>query len=525
MYKLLVLLPAFLLLIACVGEDDCQVNGDCLAADGGIYGTGDGSSNAASPYEGQVLLGPVIGATVTVHKFFDDEQEILCETRTSLVLDLELGGTFTLPASCIANDDSLYVITASGGLDIDVEYDGIIDTTFTPVLDDFHTLVLGKTLYQLEGWKVSNLTQLYYQFALFAKNELKANEAQIIKIMQLFAAQYITQNLEETTGIDYADVLKWHPRFHQAFWDREGSKSPQVFFKGIWDDIKPVATRSLNDTGITTCADYRPGNVWGDLHNNHLDCTAYGVTTEVSGVDLDNDPIPAGQDAVYGRDVTHNDNSDGLAGFSFNKIDENGQVLAHDATQWRCVQDKVTGLMWEVKTTDGGLQHNKHYYSWYNSSGKNDGGEPGVGDTGLGTTTGYESDETLFEGQDNCFDAARCDTEKYAEDVNTLDNDKGLCGYTDWRLPTHSELYSIVSFDRFISAIDSDYFPNEGSSGYIKTWTSSVLHKSSGGTLNRLVSVVHFARGGESDDRPKTSSGLVRLVRATKTEATAGEPQ
>ena len=45
----------------------------------------------------------------------------------------------------------------------------------------------------------------------------------------------------------------------------------------------------------------------------------------------------------------------------------------------------MTGLVWEVKTTFG-LQNNIFTYTYYNSSGINDGGDWGIGDTGIDTT-------------------------------------------------------------------------------------------------------------------------------------------
>ena len=65
------------------------------------------------------------------------------------------------------------------------------------------------------------------------------------------------------------------------------------------------------------------------------------------------------QDCSHGRDTTHNDNSDGHAGFSYTKLDSNGkplpdQTVDYATTPWACVKDNVTGLIWEVKTDDGG---------------------------------------------------------------------------------------------------------------------------------------------------------------------------
>lgn len=181
--------------------------------------------------------------------------------------------------------------------------------------------------------------------------------------------------------------------------------------------------RRLNDTGITRCANET---------QNDLNCPVNGFP---------------GQDAQYGRDRTHNDPSDGHAGFIFTKISNSGQPLPASAAlgsgpnDWACTRDNVTGLIWEVKTDDGGLRDKDWIYSWYNPDPSSNGGFAGYPDS-----------------EDDCFDPARCDTHKFAADVNS----RGLCGASDWRLPSVEQLLSIVSNDRAYPApaVDSVFFPN-----------------------------------------------------------------
>ena len=118
----------------------------------------------------------------------------------------------------------------------------------------------------------------------------------------------------------------------------------------------------------------------------------------------------------------------GGKGFDFSKISNNGAVLPASATlgtdpnDWACTYDNHTGLMWEVKTTSG-LRSQSHTYTWYDSV-HNYGGNPGTASGGTCQTTG------------------RCDTEKFTADVNAA----GLCGKTDWRMPTHQELYNLAEY-------------------------------------------------------------------------------
>jgi len=137
-----------------------------------------------------------------------------------------------------------------------------------------------------------------------------------------------------------------------------------------------------------------------------------------------------------------------------------GTILNDDAggfasTPWSCVLDQTTGLMWEVKTTGviGGLHNADYTYSWFNNTGTNDGGDPGLVSGGT------------------CQDGAggtNCDTEKFTLAVNGV----GLCGYTDWRLPYKEDLRSIVDYSVGAPglAIDTGYFPNATTTKY---WSAS----------------------------------------------------
>ena len=152
--------------------------------------------------------------------------------------------------------------------------------------------------------------------------------------------------------------------------------------------------------------------------------------------------VNALQDCDLGRDATHNDDSDGHAGFSYTKIDSNGEVLPDYAIEWSCVQDNVTGLIWEVKTNDGGLHDRDDRYSWYD-------GASGSSDTGGDSCYGYQADDT----------ATHCNTEAFVDRVNAV----GMCGAKDWRLPSLEELRSIGDYSIDSRGIDNNYFPNVNS--------------------------------------------------------------
>jgi hypothetical protein len=157
----------------------------------------------------------------------------------------------------------------------------------------------------------------------------------------------------------------------------------------------------LNDTGMVRCVD-----------------AASTLSRQCAGT---------GQDGETGRDTRFRSNRNGAYGFQFRKVCNSGELagegqcpssppLGAGADDWACTKDLVTGLTWEVKTTDGGLRDRNKSYSWFATSG-------------------------------------------YVDQVNA----SALCGETDWRLPTRFELQSIVWYGRGTPSdpvVDPNWLPN-----------------------------------------------------------------
>ncbi|WP_162048534.1 Lcl C-terminal domain-containing protein [Vibrio taketomensis] len=229
---------------------------------------------------------------------------------------------------------------------------------------------------------------------------------------------------------------------------------------------------AINDTGITQCDT-------GD--GSKVDC--YDESGELTP------NVLPGQDGLVGRDSNSklNSNADGSAGFSFSKISASGEVLPVEATQWDCVQDNITGLMWEVKTPpgQGGLRDAAHIYTWYNDDENVNGGGAGV------------------EGAGDC-ENGNCDTSQYVVAVNQV----ALCGHTDWRMPTLVELNSLVDFGRIEPAIDVAFFPNTKKDDY---WSSNTFLDLS---YPHIAFVVSFDDGSGWGLNKLSGRAAVRLVRA-----------
>ncbi len=252
--------------------------------------------------------------------------------------------------------------------------------------------------------------------------------------------------------------------------------------------VNPV--RLLNDTGITECGDYAFDNA-GHISSNSEDCN--------DTADDENDPIPRGQDGHVGRDFTDNDDTDGYAGFSFTKISSTGMALAANAAEWNCVKDNVTGLIWEVKTDDGGLQDKDNAYVWYEPDNAKNGGFAGYQRP---TDADPTVNDTICSGYRDGDHSSYCNTQVYVTRVNAA----GWCGASDWRLPTVDELSGIATLDgRIGSNIDSVFFPNTPAGGF---WSSSPLAFNAGGAW-----VVDF-NSGNATGRNKRDALQVRLVRS-----------
>lgn len=225
---------------------------------------------------------------------------------------------------------------------------------------------------------------------------------------------------------------------------------------------------ALDDTGVTTCSTASAAG---------LPCNA-----AASGTDL----FPR-QDGENGRDRTATGDADGRGGFSFRKLDTGGapladQSLPYATLPWACLEDRVTGLTWEVKTTDGGLRDQKWRFTWH--------------------ATADRLRQGLSRGMPNggtCAGGTGCDTTTYADAVNAA----GLCGKHDWRVPERAELLSLVDYGAATAPlVDAAFLPDaaaEASWSATPNWTGSAW-------------TVDFATGASRVERTEIAHA-VRLVR------------
>lgn len=192
---------------------------------------------------------------------------------------------------------------------------------------------------------------------------------------------------------------------------------------------------NLNDTGVVGCS---------DLATRNLPC-----------------PVPSlpNQDAEVGRDARAHGGQltkvgFGPAGFDFTKIDAGGNPTANDAVTWSCVRDNVTGLIWEVPGGSA-LTSAENSYTWYQPDPLLNAGE--TGERNGGVCVGSE-----------------CDTFGFIAALN----EARYCGYSDWRLPTGRELFSLVDMSLNEGSFAASVFPDRPPIAYGYIWTSTHLSAS-----------------------------------------------
>ncbi|MCX8520899.1 MAG: DUF1566 domain-containing protein, partial [Rhodoferax sp.] len=227
-----------------------------------------------------------------------------------------------------------------------------------------------------------------------------------------------------------------------------------------------TATFSVTATG-TAPFTYQ----WKKGGDNIAGATSSSYTMPATSINDHNAVFTVEVSNAAGSPVTSNP-----ATLTVNKSSATGYSLvakiggtSYDKTE--CVQDNVTGLIWEGKTAS-----------------------PVTSRLGLSTYTNYDSSYT--GGTDITVST---NSIGYANSVNA----ERLCGYTDWRLPTKEELQGILASSGS-PKIDTTWFPNTQAAYY---WSSS---PSMGGSSS--ASIVGFSFGSVASSA-RSGTIHVRLVR------------
>ena len=140
----------------------------------------------------------------------------------------------------------------------------------------------------------------------------------------------------------------------------------------------------------------------------------------------------------------------------YTKIANSGAALSDSAvlgtgpSNWACTRDNTSGLIWEVKTADGGLRDLNNSYT-----NLDDPTQPQKR-----TNSGFVSPtQADIDASGNSIG--------FAKAVRSA----ALCGYNDWRMPSKDELLVIVDISG-VPTINTTFFPNTPSMLF---WSGSPL--------------------------------------------------
>ncbi|MBR9726949.1 DUF1566 domain-containing protein [Shewanella intestini] len=242
-------------------------------------------------------------------------------------------------------------------------------------------------------------------------------------------------------------------------------ESPAIFTTGM---------AALNDTGITFGAN-------NDINGSNCD----------TGLLASDNVTKLAQDCSQGRSAQNS----AQHGFDFSRINTDGSEYTgngnYASQPWACVRDNRTGLMWEVKTTDGGIHDYRHMYRWGGLTGLDRTNPERIGDY-------YDDWNSLI--------------------INT--NEQSLCGYSDWQVPNNAQLMSIAHFgaNRRAMKIDTNYFPNTVDEFY---WSAMPYRGEHGGFYAWAFQFV-FAN---NKNVQRYQPSALRLVRAIDPITTQDIPQ
>lgn len=180
------------------------------------------------------------------------------------------------------------------------------------------------------------------------------------------------------------------------------------------------------------------------------------------------DSVYRNQDAEYGKDAGADGlyDADGFASASYSKLDIDGNVLDRSASTFSCIRDNATGVVYEVlPNTEGNngpnavhWRNNTYTYLWHETDSTNNGGNAGGTNQNElvnveGNLVGSTCEMPGSNSQISIKQNEGCTTANYTRALNQ----RGYCGFDDWRLATVNELQSISIFE-YNQTLDDNYF-------------------------------------------------------------------
>jgi len=277
-----------------------------------------------------------------------------------------------------------------------------------------------------------------------------------------------------------------------------------VVFNFVADNILEGGESLILQLGSPDNAELGESNTFTFTIASDVTLNDTGVITWYDGSNFASEVRPVnsfpGQDADFGHDIDANEDLDGADAFSFTNLDAAGEPTS-DTSEARCVQDNRTGLVFELKQEQQILPTNigddlkkeleadllsykdahvnwqaaNFTYYWLNTDETTNGGDIGEQGITFDTVNAEYPVSSIcafpYKGMlDHNTEYDSCNTQVYTAAIN----DFGLCGFTDWKLPTIEQLRSIHNYRDITLPINgTEFFPNNVSGDYISATPSA----------------------------------------------------
>lgn len=206
---------------------------------GGLGGVGGGGGSI------QALLGPIIGADVTVYRVSDTTTPIEGPVSTSVdVTSLETAGEFNLKLNGVGANEML-LVTIEGGQDVDADDDGVLDAAYT---SNNGVIKLVATAAELKAGNITAnvLTDMVARLAL--------SDATVTSVELNALTQDLLADVNDDGVVDFQDALAFDPKIHQAKcaipWSDIQRNAIKLIHDGCSDEAIRAAYNSMQKSYI-----------------------------------------------------------------------------------------------------------------------------------------------------------------------------------------------------------------------------------------------------------------------------------
>ncbi len=128
------------------------------------------------------------------------------DARTDLARFVFLGNVFV--DRSLYDDNELYLVTVSGGVDLDADSDNALDEEPAAITGTWHAILSGA---QLGAGRVSPLTEAIYRYLEFNLESL--SDLEVRSEMDILASAMVG-DVNRSGDVDYQDVIAWHRHFN-----------------------------------------------------------------------------------------------------------------------------------------------------------------------------------------------------------------------------------------------------------------------------------------------------------------------